>query len=193
MLSTKTVKGIKLGDRGNTALSLDVVKLLKTQDVGYLRTILQQTRKERERLEASLKLDGVSERGGVKILGQDGKAGRHTVFVDSVMEQKAIARENIRGNKKNQTDSDDEDEEMDAEVDSTGIEEAPKDKTNMEDAHNARSAALARLRLLEAVKKRERELVTAEQELELQRAKMSNSIGGFNKKGVKFKIRERKR
>ena len=43
------------------------------------------------------------------------------------------------------------------------------------------------------VKKKERELAAAEEELEKQRAKMSNSVGGVNKNGVKFKIRERKR
>jgi U3 small nucleolar RNA-associated protein 11 len=47
--------------------------------------------------------------------------------------------------------------------------------------------------LLDAVKQRESALTAADQELELQRAKMSNSVGGVNKSGVKFKIRERKR
>jgi U3 small nucleolar RNA-associated protein 11 len=46
---------------------------------------------------------------------------------------------------------------------------------------------------LQAIKKRERELVAAEAELELQRAKINNTVGGVNKDGVKFKIRERKR
>ena len=46
---------------------------------------------------------------------------------------------------------------------------------------------------LRALKKRESELVAAEEELELQRAKMNNTVGGVNKNGVKFKVRERKR
>jgi U3 small nucleolar RNA-associated protein 11 len=46
---------------------------------------------------------------------------------------------------------------------------------------------------LEAVKKRERDLMVVEEELENQRAKMQNTVGGVNKNGVKFKIRERKR
>ena len=107
-------------------------------------------------------------------------------------EQKAIAQENHRGNKRAKISSDDE-EELEVEADASEVEDNQEDKMTMEDAHTARSAALARLRLLEAIKRRERELVTAEQELDLQRAKMSNSIGGLNKKGVKFKIRERKR
>lgn len=46
---------------------------------------------------------------------------------------------------------------------------------------------------LQAAKKRERELAAAEEELDAQRAKMNNTVGGVNKNGVKFKIRERKR
>lgn len=37
MVKGKTKGGVAIGDRGNEALSADVVKLLKTQDVGYLR------------------------------------------------------------------------------------------------------------------------------------------------------------
>ena len=46
---------------------------------------------------------------------------------------------------------------------------------------------------LNALRSREKELLVAEEELAHQRAKMSNTIGGVNKAGVKFKIRERKR
>ena len=38
MVKGKTKGGVALGDRGNEALSADVVLLLKTQDVGYIRT-----------------------------------------------------------------------------------------------------------------------------------------------------------
>ena len=37
MIKGKTKDGVAIGDRGNEALSVDVVKLLKTQDVGYIR------------------------------------------------------------------------------------------------------------------------------------------------------------
>jgi len=36
-------------------------------------------------------------------------------------------------------------------------------------------------------------LTEAEEALDLQRAKMSNSVGGVNKQGIKFKVRERKK
>ncbi|ODN80629.1 hypothetical protein, variant [Cryptococcus amylolentus CBS 6039] len=37
MIKGKTKDGVAIGDRGNEALSTDVVKLLKTQDLGYVR------------------------------------------------------------------------------------------------------------------------------------------------------------
>ena len=46
---------------------------------------------------------------------------------------------------------------------------------------------------LEILKKRQKEILAAADALELQRAKMANVIGGTNKNGVKFKVRERKR
>ena len=37
MIKGKTKAGVAIGDRGNEALSVDVVKLLKTQDAGYVK------------------------------------------------------------------------------------------------------------------------------------------------------------
>lgn len=51
----------------------------------------------------------------------------------------------------------------------------------------------ARLRKLAALKVREKDMVDAEHDLGLQRAKMSNCVGGMNKDGTKWKMRERKR
>ncbi|KAF4974365.1 hypothetical protein F66182_17655, partial [Fusarium sp. NRRL 66182] len=56
-----------------------------------------------------------------------------------------------------------------------------------------RRVAEARRNKLAALRKQYAEITTAERELDLQRAKMSNSVGGVNKRGVKWKIRERKR
>jgi U3 small nucleolar RNA-associated protein 11 len=50
-----------------------------------------------------------------------------------------------------------------------------------------------RVAKLEALRKRQREVMIAADQLELQRAKMAHSVGGVNKNGVKFKLRERKR
>jgi len=50
-----------------------------------------------------------------------------------------------------------------------------------------------RVAKLEVLKKRQREILAAANQLELQRAKMARTVGGVNKDGVKFKLRERKR
>lgn len=46
---------------------------------------------------------------------------------------------------------------------------------------------------LENAQKRLQVLTETEEALDMQRAKMTNSIGGTNKNGVKFKVRERKK
>lgn len=48
-------------------------------------------------------------------------------------------------------------------------------------------------RRAEGLSEKEAELTRALQALDTQRAKMNRTIGGVNKNGVKFKIRERKR
>ena len=75
--SQRTSKGIHIIDRGNCALDNDTVKLLKTQDAGYLRVKSAIEKKAIERLEieaALLNLDGVS---------TSGKKRKHTMFVES--------------------------------------------------------------------------------------------------------------
>lgn len=45
MVKGKTEKGVHIQDRGNEALSVDVVKLLKTQDMGYIKMQISQDEK----------------------------------------------------------------------------------------------------------------------------------------------------
>lgn len=84
-------KGQKVADRGNPVLSHDAVKLLKTQDAGYLKTIAQTTRKKRERLEEEILVQE-----GLKGLKgqQDGR--KHLIFVESKEEQKNVI-ERLKG------------------------------------------------------------------------------------------------
>ncbi|KAF8417255.1 small-subunit processome [Tirmania nivea] len=75
--SQRTSKGIHIVDRGNRTLDNDTIKLLKTQDAGYLRVKSAIEKKAIERLEveaALLNLNGVS---------TSGKKRKHTVFVES--------------------------------------------------------------------------------------------------------------
>jgi len=218
MMSSKTHNGgQKLADRGNKPLSQEAVKLLKTQDAGYLRTMAQRARKERVRLEKDYVL---GEGKGVQVLGQSvkGAVGQHTVFVESKEEQRSFDPEGWFGTTEKglgriynrpritnvddvpRSNDEDEDEEDKAETQiararpKRAIEaerQALKDEKALRRLHQR--AEDARRHRLEAAKARERDLMAAKQELDLQRAKMSSSIGGINRNGVKWKVKERKR
>lgn len=216
MMSSKVdSKGRKVADRGNTALSMEVVKLLKTQDAGYIRTMLQMARKERQELEQRLILEEDQVRalkdrdGGVK--------SKHRVFVENEEEQEDFDPEawfgrgediptKLTSQSSGRYSEDSQSEEWEDEEDDTEV--APRLKPLSKKQLEAQKAAEKEGKVfnktrkraqsrtayrLEMAKNRERQLVAAEEELEKQRAKMNNSVGGTNKYGVKFKIRERKR
>jgi U3 small nucleolar RNA-associated protein 11 len=210
MLSSGVDKsGRRVADRGNKSLSMEVVKLLKTQDAGYIRTMLQMARKEREELEQRLIME---EQGEVRAVrdGTQARRSKHRVFVENEEEQEGFDPDTWFGQGKEipvRTDSphaddlendESEDEEnkvqrhktmskKQIEAEETAKKQARKFR---KDRERAQERIVSKLRSL---KKRESELVAAEEELELQRAKMNNTVGGVNKNGVKFKVRERKR
>ncbi|KAF2006652.1 U3 small nucleolar RNA-associated protein 11 [Amniculicola lignicola CBS 123094] len=200
--------GRRITDRGNKALSQDVVKLLKTQDLGYLRTTIQELRNEREQVEHRLILDD----NELVVLkdGEDTRQGKHTVFVGDKEVQKKFKPDEWFGTApelvnrawnrprkeietdKNEWETDEESQpkklskkQLEAELLARKEERATTRRR--ERAHERVAAHL------EGLKARERDLTIAIEELENQRAKMNNTIGGINKHGVKFKIRERKR
>lgn len=213
MLSERTNKQGKHGAAGTEhQLSHDTVKLLKTQDAGYLRTVMAKDRRELKRLEEEVGMDAV------RITREDA-FGKKTVFVDGEMPQ--------RGKKRNASGF-----VLDALHDSTGdtveqavVGEAEADifEEDNDDENRPRTEpskpppihtpavkqdAMARLEAertkrkklqemrvakLAALKKRQREIMAAADQLDVQRAKMARTIGGVNKNGVKFKIRERKK
>ncbi|KAA6416370.1 MAG: U3 snoRNP-associated Utp11 [Lasallia pustulata] len=215
MMSSKTHNGgQKLADRGNKVLSHDAVKLLKTQDAGYLRTMAQRTRKERERLEEEYIL---GEGDGVVVLGGNsrGSDGQHTIYVESTAEQKrfnpaeffattadGLHKKYNRPRVEQRVFSDidhgaeyqlaqPKDELPKSTIITLPEERARKEARALRKRHKREQQV--RKSKLEALKVRERDLVVAEQALELQRAKMSNSIGGVTKAGMKWKVRERKK
>lgn len=187
MMSAKTIDGMKVGDRGNKALSHNVVKLLKTQDAGYIRTTLQKTRKERERLEQEIQIAD----GKIKTLKEgNGKGGKLTMFVESREEQRAFVPPEMDED----DDSDAWSDEDEAEAKTAKSSTAPQEtKEEIVLRRKRARAQAARRTLLATIKEREHDLTIADNELETQRAKMNNAIGGINKEGVKFKIRARKR
>ncbi len=209
-------RGQKLADRGNPVLSQDAVKLLKTQDAGYLKIMAQKTRRARERLEHEFIFrDGK----GAEVLGDRNSPGdqQHTVFAESRDEQRKfhaalyfVTTPDGLGRRFNRprVGRDDPGE-------SKGKEQVmrPLSKEKLDDWKARRLAERKALALkearalrkqhkrerearrshLKALKMREKDLLAVEQEFELQRAKMSNSVGGVNKAGVAWKVRGRKK
>lgn len=161
----KNSNGTLAGDRGSQVLSQDAVRLFKTQDLGYVRTMRNKTAKEVELLE----------KRAVGIRGE----GKHIVYVDDEVEQsQRIGLE-----------EDDDDEEVE---DETLPEEGhatsrlrKRQRREMEKLETRLEAAQTRLKAL----------TEAEEALDLQRSKMAKSptVGGITKNGTKFKVRERKR
>lgn len=207
MYSGKTHdRGQKLADRGNQVLSQDAVKLLKTQDAGYLKTTGQQTRRAREKLERSFVL---TEGKSIEVRGRASSKGDATklVFVDNKEDQKSLhlSKQRDQGTLSETLDD------LSSGDNTGGEEQKPKGTKEQSQSHRTaetESNALRTARIirkkrkrveeahisrLKALKLREKDLLAADRELELQRAKMSNSIGGRNNAGVKWKIRERKR
>jgi U3 small nucleolar RNA-associated protein 11 len=196
MLNAKTDKaGRKIADRGNKALSTDAVRLLKTQDQGYLRLMSGRARKERERAEEAWTGEG----GEVKVIGapNDARKGK-VIFVDSVEEQR-----NWRPEASEQHEGGGVEEEEDEAIDVKDLRKAKREAQR--EAQRLKEDRALRKKLkrhqdvrpaaIESTKKQERELVAVERELELQRAKMGKSVlvGGINKLGVKFRPKERRR
>ena len=92
--------GTKLGDRGNKTLGHDVVRLLKTQDAGYLRIMAQKARKDAEMTRQEIHLDSLLEDPERDHDGVDDVmtmrrevAANHIVYVDSKQEQKTFVPE----------------------------------------------------------------------------------------------------
>ncbi|KAK6194126.1 hypothetical protein LQW54_011767 [Pestalotiopsis sp. IQ-011] len=192
------------GDRGNRAMSVDEVRLLKTQDVGYVRTVRNAAAKDVRLLEE--RVVGLGGSLDVKVVDGDNmdedddddddwldgegparKKPKKIVFADGAEERE----DRIAGVLE---DGDDGDEDDDISLDG---EDAGK-KTDSEKARaEQRERLLLKLqRRLAQARKRLKVLSTAESELEVQRAKMSKtqtSSNGVTKMGKKFKVRERKR
>jgi len=159
----KNRTGTVNGDRGNQVLSQDAVRLFKTQDLGYVRTMRNKASKEVEELEK-------------RVVGIRGE-GKRIVFVQDEEEQ----REKLGGNDVVM----DEDEDGDEPVD---LEE--KNLKKMQDKESDKLQAklsIARERL-KALTDAEEAL-----DLQRAKMAKSPAAGGINKAGVKFKVRERKR
>lgn len=179
--SGKNRTGTVNGDKGNQVLSQDAVRLFKTQDLGYVRTMRNRAAKEVE----TLKMQSVGIHGD----------GRRVVYVDDMDEQ---VERFEQGQDEDYSDSDSEN------MEDPEDESAKKATSASVTPADLEAKRLRRLQQKEADKiegrlavaqERLEALTQAEKALDLQRAKMNKApaVGGVNKQGVKFKVRERKR
>lgn len=222
MLSAGKAKQGKHGKAGEEAnrLSHDAVKLLKSQDAGYLRTVAGRGRKELARLEQAVGLERAMKIGGDDVEGAGGKS-KKIIFVDGEdvegqgkrkgqkrkIDEMMSEHDDINASYAVNNGTDTAETGVDALVD-VSKERTTTAKSKSKKALQAEQQAKLDLRAvrkrrkrlgelraakLEALKKRQREVLAVADQLELQRAKMNRTVGGMNKDGVKWKIRERKK
>ena len=210
MLSSQSRKGRKLADRQNPVLGHDAVKLLKTQDAGYVTTMLQKTKRARARLEQEFVLSQDPSAEVLSALSNQDK-GTHTVFVNHKEEQKQYVlngevpfepdstsrKPDNSSNHEEEADGDWESQVCLLEEPSKSLRVAKRQELALNQdklfRKQHRKEQDARRSKLAALKAREKDLVEARDALDLQRAKMSNNVGGTTKVGTKFKVRERKK
>ncbi|KAM0233240.1 hypothetical protein ACHAPO_007319 [Fusarium lateritium] len=183
----KTWSGKVQGDRGNKVMDVETVRLLKTQDLGYVRTMRQVVAKEVAKLEEQVVLTrGFDKLDEDEDEDQDSdsefdfatapKAPRKIVFADDEEQREQTLQDHLDLND----------------------EEEKDEKKDMKegDEEFERAKALRRLRRqLENARKKLKVLTDAEGELEIQKAKMAKTAtsGGTTRKGKKIMVRTRKR
>ncbi|KAK2046814.1 U3 small nucleolar RNA-associated protein 11 [Colletotrichum somersetense] len=185
--------GTVAGDRGNKAMDMETVRLLKTQDVGYVRTMRNVISKEVKRLEEQIVLVGGIEAASHNDDDADDSddqidtkpaVPRKIVFLDGAEAKADAAQEAM-----------DLDREEGGEDEFEGFDDDDNEDAD-DDAQTQREKTLKRLRLqLQNAKKKLKVLARAEEGLEIQRAKMAKTAtsGGMTKKGKKIMVRARKR
>ncbi|KAK4216566.1 small-subunit processome [Rhypophila decipiens] len=203
----KSFTGTVENGRGNKAMDMDTVRLLKTQDLGYLRTMRNVAAKEVQDLEeryiiaTGLNADDLSDEDEDDDDWSDdddeaapsAKKSKPTgpkkiVFCDDVdeREQMAAAEKQKAQRRISRVDSDD--EMMD------DVDDEESQKRQKEAARKAQNVRRLQNKLKNA-KKKLKALSDAERELEIQQAKMAKTAtsGGITKTGRRIKVKERKR
>ncbi|KAG4255410.1 hypothetical protein FPRO04_03942 [Fusarium proliferatum] len=188
----KRWSGTVEGDRGNKAMDVETVRLLKTQDIGYIRTMRQVVAKEVARLEEQVVLtrgfDKLDEDEDDEDEGSDSEFDFATAPSRPKAPRKIVFMDDEEQREETLLDLEDED---DADKTFEGFDDDKKKEEDFE-----RAKALRRLRRqLENARKKLKALTDAEGELEIQRAKMAKTAtsGGTTRKGKKIMVRTRKR
>jgi U3 small nucleolar RNA-associated protein 11 len=200
MMSERSRTQGRHGARESTSLSYEALKLLKTQDAGYLRVVGERVRRQLEKVAAEKDLqDGMAAASG----GATATRGKKVIFVETPEEQNQRWRDQNGSGKVEAKEEEEDEEELPTQAPREASKER-KSKKQLEAERQAfkemlkarklkRKAAESRRIKLEALKKQHEEILAAEKELDWQRARSGNSVGGVNKDGIKWKIRERKK
>ncbi|KAE8379937.1 small-subunit processome [Aspergillus bertholletiae] len=220
MMSAHSQKAGKHGAAARQSaagLSHDAIKLLKTQDAGYLRTTGERVRRQMDKLEQEIQLqEGMvqslvgkkQKKKKASVRDEDDEDGfdfdfdeesesesearpKKTVFADDKLEQRALKQKQV------QAENSEVDESFEDLQRKKTARELEADRLALQEARRARKikkrAAEARQNKLEVLQKQYNDITAAERQLDWQRGRMDNSVGGTNKNGIKWKIRERKR
>ncbi|KAJ6782393.1 hypothetical protein PWT90_08027 [Aphanocladium album] len=192
----KSWSGTIEGDRGNKVLDMDTSRLLKTQDMGYIRTMKQVATKEVAKLEEQIVMTR-----GIDRLDEDEDAdGDDSDDFDSDDDEpvrkfskpKAARKIRFFDNEEAQEDA----MEQHLELEEEEFEKEESDDKAKNEEETEREKSLRRLRRqLENARKKLKALTDAEDALEVQRAKMAKTAtsGGSTRRGKKIMVRTRKR
>lgn len=192
--------GTVAGDRGNKALDMDTVRLLKTQDIGYLRTVRNVVAKEVKDLEQKAVIAGAfagveGEGEGEEEEDEDDFDSDEDIAPRQAKPQskpkKIVFAETEEELEEKMPEPEDSDDDVDMDDDDFEDFDNEKDREARKKAQNAE-----RLRKkLRNARKKLKALTDAENELELQRARMAKTatVASVTRRGQKIKIRERKR
>lgn len=193
----KSWTGTIQGDRGNKVLDMDTARLLKTQDMGYIRTMKQVARKEIAKLEEQIVMTRGMDRLGEE---SDNDNDNDSDDFDSDDDEPARKPSKPKAARKIRFFDDEEGQEdaMEAhlELEEKEIEKEDDEDKEKNDEETEREKSLRRLRRqLEAARKKFQVLTDAEEALEEQRAKMAKTAtsGGSTRRGKKIMVRTRKR
>ncbi|KAI1486276.1 small-subunit processome [Biscogniauxia mediterranea] len=184
------------GDRGNKALDIDTVRLLKTQDMGYVRTMRNVAMKEVKQLEERVIQMGGSVDGSANAEAMDLDDDEYDGLDDDLPQKRVTPkkivfaegeeerREKVQLEERKQEDTD-EDDTIDSDKKSPDALRAERRQKLLEKLQRRLSSAQKKLKTL----------ARAEHELDVQRAKMAKTAtsGGYTKSGKRLKVRERKR
>ncbi|OAA63883.1 U3 snoRNP-associated protein Utp11 [Cordyceps fumosorosea ARSEF 2679] len=194
----KSWSGTVQGDRGNKILDIDTARLLKTQDMGYIRTMKQMVTKEVARLEEQIVMTR-----GIDRLNEDADDEDEFDGFDSNDDDEPARKKSKPKAARKILFFDDQEAQEDAMEEHLEIEEQETDKGNgstvdekTNEQESEREKSLRRLkRQLENARKKFTVLTDAEQALEEQRAKMAKTAtsGGRTRRGKKLMVRTRKR